>query len=47
MNIFKAMAARSVEEATRAIPVIDFGAAFRGDSGALDAAAGEIGRAHV
>ena len=26
MNIFKAMAVRSVEEATRAIPVIDFGA---------------------
>ena len=32
MNIFKAMAVRSVEEATRAIPVIDFGPAFRGET---------------
>ena len=45
MNIFKAMAVKSLEEATRAIPVIDFGAAFRGEPGALDAAAGEVRRA--
>src|SRR5688572_14891506 len=42
MNIFKAMAVRSVEEATRAIPVIDFGPAFRGETGALDAAAAQL-----
>jgi isopenicillin N synthase-like dioxygenase len=45
MNIFKAMAVRSFAEATRAIPVIDFGPAFRGQSGALDAAAAEVRRA--
>ena len=45
MNIFKAMAVRSVEEATRAIPVIDFGPAFRGEPGGLDAAAVEVRRA--
>ena len=42
MNIFKAMAVRSVEEATRSIPVIDFGPAFRGDPGALDAVAVQV-----
>ena len=42
MNIFKAMAVRSVEEATRAIPVIDFGPAFRGETGGLDAAASKV-----
>jgi hypothetical protein len=36
------MAVKSVEEATRAIPVIDFAAAFRGRPGALDAAAAEV-----
>ncbi|HEV8309215.1 MAG TPA: 2-oxoglutarate and iron-dependent oxygenase domain-containing protein [Methylomirabilota bacterium] len=45
MNIFKAMAVRSVEEATRAIPVIDFGPALRGQPGGLDAVAGEVRRA--
>ena len=30
MNIFKAMAVKDLEEATRAIPVIDFAPAFRG-----------------
>jgi isopenicillin N synthase-like dioxygenase len=39
MNIFKAMAVRSVEEATRSIPVIDFSRAFRGDPDGLDAVA--------
>src|SRR6266550_2741641 len=42
MNIFKAMAVRSVEEATQAIPVIDFGPAFRRESGGLDAVAREV-----
>ena len=28
MNIFKTMAVRSIEDATRAIPVIDFAPAF-------------------
>ena len=45
MNIFKAMAVKSVEEATRAIPVIDFGPAFRGVHGALDAVAAAVRRA--
>ena len=45
MNIFKAMAATSVEEATRAIPVIDFGPAFESASGALDAVAVQVRRA--
>ena len=42
MNIFKAMAVRNLEEATQAIPVIDFGPAFRGESGGLDAAAAKV-----
>jgi isopenicillin N synthase-like dioxygenase len=45
MNIFKSMAARSLEEATRSIPVIDFGPAFRAEAGALDAVAAEVRRA--
>jgi isopenicillin N synthase-like dioxygenase len=45
MNIFKAMAVGSVEEATLAIPVIDFGPAFRGEPGALEAAAAAVRRA--
>ena len=36
MNIFKAAAVRSSEDATRSIPVIDFGPAFRDETGALD-----------
>src|SRR3954465_11125537 len=42
MNIFKAMAVRSLEEATRAIPVIDFGPAFRAEAGGLDAVAAKV-----
>jgi isopenicillin N synthase-like dioxygenase len=42
MNIFKAMAVKSVEEATRAIPVIDFGPAFAGVAGALEAVATQV-----
>ncbi|HKA41647.1 MAG TPA: 2-oxoglutarate and iron-dependent oxygenase domain-containing protein [Burkholderiales bacterium] len=42
MNIFKTMAVRSVDEATRAIPVIDFGPAFRTEPGGLEAAAAKV-----
>ena len=42
MNIFKTMAVRSVEEATREIPVIDFGPAFRGEPGALEATVAKV-----
>ena len=45
MNIFKSMAVKDLEEATRAIPVIDFGPAFRGDPGGLDAVAEQVRRA--
>jgi isopenicillin N synthase-like dioxygenase len=45
MNIFKAVAVRSVEEATRAIPVIDFGPAFHGESGGVDAVAAAVRQA--
>src|SRR5687767_1273277 len=45
MNIFKAMAVKSVEDATRAIPVIDFGPAFDGKPGGLEAVAAEVRRA--
>ncbi len=45
MNIFKTMTVKDVEEATRAIPVIDFGPAFRGDPGGLEAVAREVKRA--
>src|SRR5215510_13772746 len=42
MNIFKALAVKSVEEATRSIPLIDFGPAFRREPGALDVAAAQV-----
>ena len=42
MNIFKAMAVRSVEEATRAIPVIDFASAFREEPAGLEATASAV-----
>src|SRR5712671_2110900 len=45
VNIFKAMAARSVEEAARTIPVIDFGPAFQGATGGLEAVAAEVRKA--
>ena len=45
MNIFKARAVRSVEEATRAIPVIDVGPAFRSEPGGLEAVARDVRRA--
>ena len=45
MNIFKTMAVKDLEEATRAIPVVDFGPAFRGDPGGLEAVAAQVRRA--
>jgi isopenicillin N synthase-like dioxygenase len=45
MNIFKAMAVRSLEEATRAIPVIDVAPAFRREPGGLEAVATQVSRA--
>ena len=45
MSIFKALAVKDVDEATRAIPLIDVAAAFRGEPGAIEAAAGAIRRA--
>src|SRR5262249_24177562 len=45
MNILKALAAKDVEEATKAIPVIDFGSAFRGEPGGQEAVASQVRRA--
>jgi len=45
MNILKVMAVKDVEEATRAIPVIDFAPAFRREPGGLEKVAGEVCRA--
>ena len=45
MNIFKTLAVKDLDEATRAIPVIDVGPAFRGEPGALERVAGEVQRA--
>src|SRR5260370_31915688 len=45
MNIFKAKAVRDLEEATRAIPVIDFAPAFLGEPGGLDAVAAQVRQA--
>ena len=45
MNIFKAMAVKDLEEATRAIPVIDVAPAFRGEPGGLEAVAAQVRRA--
>jgi isopenicillin N synthase-like dioxygenase len=45
MNLFKAMAVQDPEAATRAIPVIDFGPAFRGEPGGLEAVAAQVRRA--
>jgi len=45
MNIFKAMAVKDVEEASRAIPVIDVAPAFRGAPGGRDAVAAQVRRA--
>ena len=45
MNIFKTLAVKDVDAATKAIPLIDVGAALRGEPGAIDAVAVEIRRA--
>jgi isopenicillin N synthase-like dioxygenase len=45
MNIFKAIAVKDVEAVTKTIPVIDFGPAFRGEPGGLEAVAGQVRRA--
>src|SRR5215470_4176204 len=45
MNIFKALAVKDIEVATKAIPLIDVGAAFRGEPGAIETVALEIRRA--
>src|SRR5262249_34278543 len=45
MNILKALAVKDIGEATRAIPVIDFGPAFRGKPGGLEVVAQEVRRA--
>ena len=45
MNIFKSLAVKDLEAATRAIPVIDFGPAFRGEPGGLEAVAADVRRA--
>src|SRR5215467_6714841 len=45
MSIFKALAVKDVDEAIRAIPLIDVGPAFRGEPRAVEAVAGAIRRA--
>ncbi len=42
MNIFKTLAVKDLEAATRAIPVIDFAPAFRGEPGGLEAVASQV-----
>ena len=45
MNIFKALAVKDPEAVARAIPVIDFGPAFHGEPGGLEAVARQVRRA--
>src|SRR5205823_4868369 len=45
MNIFKALAVKDIDSATKAIPLIDVGPAFRGEPGAMDTVALEVRRA--
>lgn len=45
MNIFKAEAVTDLEDAARAIPVIDFGPALGGEPGGLEAVARQVRRA--
>jgi isopenicillin N synthase-like dioxygenase len=42
MNIFKAMAVQSIEDATRTIPVIDLAPAFSGEPGGVDTVARQV-----
>jgi isopenicillin N synthase-like dioxygenase len=45
MNIFKARAVKDVDAATKAIPLIDVGPAFRGEPGAIETVALDVRRA--
>jgi len=45
MNIFKALAVKDVDEATKSIPLIDVGPAFRDEAGAHERVAAEVRRA--
>src|SRR5215467_11808287 len=45
MNIFKALAVKDIETATKAIPLIDVGPAFRGEPDAIETVAIELRRA--
>jgi isopenicillin N synthase-like dioxygenase len=45
MNIFKTLAVQNVEDATRAIPLIDVGPVFGGEPGALETVAQDVRRA--
>jgi isopenicillin N synthase-like dioxygenase len=45
MNIFKSLAVKDIAAATRAIPLIDFAPAFRGEPGGLEAVAAQARRA--
>jgi isopenicillin N synthase-like dioxygenase len=45
VNLFKAMAVMNIEEAARAIPVIDCAHAFRGGPGGLEGVARQVRRA--
>ena len=42
MNIFKAMAVKSIEEATQTIPVVDFSPVFSGKPGAVESVARQV-----
>ena len=42
MSIFRTMAVKSLEEATRSIPVIDFAPAFRGEPDGVESVAREV-----
>ena len=44
MNIFKALAVKDIDTATKAIPLIDVGPALRGEPGALETVALEVRR---
>src|SRR5262250_2891436 len=45
MNLFKALQVKDIEAATKAIPLIDVGPAFRGEPGAIETVALEMRRA--
>src|SRR6516162_8786852 len=45
MNLFKALAVKDIEAATKAIPLIDVGPAFRSEPGAIETVALEMRRA--